>query len=441
MGLDNETDEIYLEGGEPVRNGNQVVNVFFLPEYYSSTKNAGRSDLGVPRRKLGSINDTDDLLGTVKKFATVPGAYFAECRLGRDVVDSRVFELKARQQSAEVDAPQTIPLYAQQPQSGEARLDRLERLITSAIRPQRTLGARASVRRSNRGQERGQDSGVSKDDLYRMLLDRDREYNREARERERTLYEQMLERSRETERESNSEEGGERSALMLLLEDETIREKAVSSLSRLIDPESMPQKHWAVELGEMAFNNSEKLPMIVSAGAGLIGSVVGMFKGTPKPPAMPPPPAQYVPPQPQPAPPVQTAQSAVAPPTFEQEVDSTFDFILQECRDNAPVRKASRSVVWLLDTFPEQTKGVASLLELPGSQLCQMLATQLPAPEAIRILNLPHAPAWFDSLKAAIAKRRQKNADIPASDNGHHVAPPVVSNNGSNAASATIQAS
>lgn len=33
------------------------VDVYFLPDYYSNTAHAGKTHRGVPRRKLGTIND------------------------------------------------------------------------------------------------------------------------------------------------------------------------------------------------------------------------------------------------------------------------------------------------------------------------------------------------------------------------------------------------
>jgi hypothetical protein len=86
--------------------GSPRVDVHLLPEYYSTNSYAGRSDLRAPRRKIGSLNGTQDLRGAVEKLATLPGAYYAECRVGREVLDSGVFE---RQPSAQTirHEPQT----------------------------------------------------------------------------------------------------------------------------------------------------------------------------------------------------------------------------------------------------------------------------------------------------------------------------------------------
>ncbi|MDX6695573.1 MAG: hypothetical protein QOF02_3176 [Blastocatellia bacterium] len=106
-------------------------DVFFLPEFYSNSPLAGRSDQNSGRRKVGSLSDTQDLEGTVRKLATGPGAYFAECRAGRDLIDSNVFELKPKGQSLEIESsrPSSVtqsqtapaPQAAQQPEASSAQ--------------------------------------------------------------------------------------------------------------------------------------------------------------------------------------------------------------------------------------------------------------------------------------------------------------------------------
>ena len=60
-------------GGELVSDISLRVNVYYLPDYYADNRNAGRSDPGVPRRKVGTLNDTDDLRAAVRQFAKIPG--------------------------------------------------------------------------------------------------------------------------------------------------------------------------------------------------------------------------------------------------------------------------------------------------------------------------------------------------------------------------------
>src|SRR5688572_22568000 len=82
-------------GGRPV---SIRVDVYYLPEYYAANNFAGRSDPGAPRRKIGSLSDTQDLEGTVRKLATAPGAYYAASYAGRDLMDSNVFEIHPKGQ-------------------------------------------------------------------------------------------------------------------------------------------------------------------------------------------------------------------------------------------------------------------------------------------------------------------------------------------------------
>jgi hypothetical protein len=428
------TDELYLEpDGEPEFLSDKPVRESIRVKRSPDAAAVGRGNLSRAGKVVVILYE--DLANYKAKTEAVagPGYFFAEYCVDGRTQKTWPFEIPARapSQASAFEQARVPPL-----SDVDTRLVRIERALIgrNGERPRnRARRLERVFRHALRHESREQGSGVSKDELYRELMERDREYNREARERERSLYEQMLANARESRQTTQPEETGERSALMLLLEDETIREKAVSSLSRLIDPDSMPQKHWAVELGEMAFNNSDKLPIIVSAGASLIGSVVGLFKGTPKQTA-PPPLVPFVSRQPLPmaAPPsppsqpqrrVASGQAKEGATTFEDEVDSTLTFVLEKCRDNAPVGRAARSVVWLMDNYPDDTKGLESLLGFPGEAICQALSARIPNPEAVKILSLEHAPAWFESLKVAIAKRRQSGTDERASEDVQIPAP------------------
>jgi len=97
---------------EPELIGNLKTDVFYVPEFYSQSQHAGRSDPGVPRQKLGQINGSTDLRAAVEKFATIPGAYYAESRAGRDVLDSKVFHHQPGAQAATMREPQARETYA-----------------------------------------------------------------------------------------------------------------------------------------------------------------------------------------------------------------------------------------------------------------------------------------------------------------------------------------
>ncbi len=67
----------------------------------------------------------------MRKFASEPGAYYAEVRAGREVIDSGVFPLKSRAQNIELDssadaAPQTQGALVALLQQISQRLERLE---------------------------------------------------------------------------------------------------------------------------------------------------------------------------------------------------------------------------------------------------------------------------------------------------------------------------
>lgn len=102
--------------------GSVRVEVYLLPDFYSDGQYKGRSDLGVKsRRKIGQLNDTQDLEGTVRKLATAPGAYIAECKAGRDTLESGVFEIQPRGQALRIDGAASIRAGATQQTTTEAQ--------------------------------------------------------------------------------------------------------------------------------------------------------------------------------------------------------------------------------------------------------------------------------------------------------------------------------
>ncbi len=120
---------------EPELIGNLKTDVFFLPEWYSNSQHARRSDVGVPRIKLGQVNGSTDLRAAVDKFAQQSGAYFAESRAGRDVLDSQVFHLQPTGQNINADSPQ-VPTPRHAHEQGR-RYGRRERYERAAYRPPR----------------------------------------------------------------------------------------------------------------------------------------------------------------------------------------------------------------------------------------------------------------------------------------------------------------
>jgi hypothetical protein len=221
----------------------------------------------------------------------------------------------------------------------------------------------------------------------------------------RIVREELEERAPERESETDTET----QVLMTALKDTGLRERLANGLSKWIDPDSAPAKHWAVELGAMAFDNSEKLPAIAGAVVSVAGGLFSLFKGTPKP--APPVPQQAA----QPTPTTQP-QAAGGPGTFAEEADAVISHVLESCQKNSSVRRSARSLLWLFDSFPAETANVQALFSMPGATACQVLAQNLTNPEATKILNMPHAPAWFDMLSDAIAKRRNVKEVAPADE-------------------------
>jgi hypothetical protein len=82
---------------------NVRTEVYALDEWYSSSPLAGRSDLKA-RRKVGALNDTQDLEGTLRKLAPNAGAYYVQSVAGRDVIDSDVFHIQPKGQKLEIES-------------------------------------------------------------------------------------------------------------------------------------------------------------------------------------------------------------------------------------------------------------------------------------------------------------------------------------------------
>ena len=85
MDLEVESQETF---GRDARAPSERVEVWFLPDYYSDNQNAGKFHPGVPRQKIGSLNNTSEIEAAVRKLATGPGAYYAAHLIGRETVES-----------------------------------------------------------------------------------------------------------------------------------------------------------------------------------------------------------------------------------------------------------------------------------------------------------------------------------------------------------------
>jgi hypothetical protein len=413
-----------LLDSEESGNGSAIstrVDVYFLPEFYGNTAHAGKSHIGVPRRKAGTLNDTDDLQSAVRKFASEPGAYYAELRAGREVLDSGIFPLKPRAQNIELDS---VPTPAP-PQDALAsvlerlshRLERLER--GNGLTRERAQNA-VRVRRRFRDRAPTGDAVVEKPRSLTEQVDEALTVLRKVKAFE---AEQSPEHDA---RRSNPEsaENPESALMRFALENPKVRERVAGSLSNMIG-EAPQEKHWVVELGEMAFDHADKLPLLGTAVGGLLGSLLGGAQPTPLQPPQPaqaPRPVSSAPPPQQNASTPQQAQEN-EPPTFENEASTVFNNALQDMDKGASVRHSARDFVSLFREFPEQSKALASQLEFPSELILQLLAAQYP--ECAPIVTKPGAAAWMGQLQVEIAKRRAPKAKAAAPDaslngNGSH---------------------
>ncbi len=396
------------------------VDVYILPEFYSNTAHAGKSHIGVPRRKVGTLNDTDDMEGAVRMFAKEPGAYFVEVRAGRDVLDSRVIEVKSRAQNIELDSvpppapPQDalVPLFQQLNQT----LERLE----SGRSDSRLRG-----RRENRGRVRRR---------FRATLMRDADMPQqptaaEVRESERARYNELLDLKIENAelRLKQAAPQAEKSSpdLSGLLSQVLVAKVASGDddvtdrlIDRVLGNDAEEKSGGFFGLVEKLVDNADKIPSVL-ASLGMLAQPTPLqppqHAPAPRPVSSTPPPQQNA----------STPQQAQTdePPNYEREATVVFNNALEDMFAGKPVRESARDFVSLFKDFPEESKALISQLEFPSELILQVLATQYP--EYAPSLTKPGAAAWMDQLKAEIAKRRAPKAKAAASDtslngNGSH---------------------
>jgi hypothetical protein len=245
-GRDEPTDEIEFEESPILPNINQSVIVYALPQYYSNTSAARRSDPGVPREKIGSLNNTEDLTGTVRKLATTPGAYLAELRLDGRVAESKVIELKPRSEIVQTDYSNgqygEPPARAQNgraslPAEVEARLSRIE-------------GALLVIAEREKDEKESVPMRKPVDEL-RDTLELVREFQSVVSETVKEVVKQTPAQTPTTK--TNGVEGDpDERAILLLLKDTELRSRTIASLRGMLNGEQEPSKAgWLDVLGRV----------------------------------------------------------------------------------------------------------------------------------------------------------------------------------------------
>ncbi len=408
MGLEIDT---LGEGASPARNISVRTDVYYLPEFYSSNQFAGRSDPGTPRRKLGSISDTEDLEGTVRKLATGPGAYFSECRAGREVVESGVFELKPKGQSLVIESPnaaQNAPqVVASQQPTQETSSARSINDTTETIRATKELLKEVT---------QPQSPSPTKEDLAQMI----RQAVSEALAQNENPTPKGQQQPDEMDRLLKTVNGlkalgviPERKENPAPTSDPTesflnMYERFIG-ISERINPNGEARSGWLDKITGVV----ESVARVASTPA--VGAVVMRLMtappGTAGTQAAPHPVAPPAPPQPH----IASVTEAQTPPPVveeaeqEETAESAVSAVLTDaCHDllsNADVGEGAKDITRLLEDWPELVSHIEALLALPTPQMQNALAL-LAGEVGPQIMAAPHAIEWLDKLKTAIALRR-----------------------------------
>ncbi len=411
-----------LIDSEESGNGSAIstrVDVHSLTEFYSNTVHAGKSHLGVPRRKLGTINNSDDIESAVRMFAKEPGAYFAEVRAGRDVLDSRVIEVKSRAQNIELDsAPTPAP-----PQDALVPLlQRLERLESerSVSRVRGRGENRVRVRRRFRVTTMRDADLAQQPKLLGVFLQQERARDHEATERERAHDRETSELRLEVERlklNQTASQAEKSSPDLSGLLSQILFKKVASGdgdiTDRLLDrvlgddgEEKSGSFFGSLEKAiDLVNNHADKIPPVLAT----LGMLAPSAPLQPPQHAPAPRPVSSAPPPQQNASTTKQAQTDELP-NFDREATMVFNNSLADMGAGKPVRESARDFVSLFREFPEESAALKSQLEFSSEVILQVVAIQ--SPEHVPILQKPGAVEWMDSLKAEIAKRLQPKINV-----------------------------
>ncbi len=395
-----------MSGDGHAANANTRVDVYFLPEYFANSAQAGKSHVGVPRRKIGTLNGSKDLEGAVRIFAREPGAYYAELRAGRDVIDSGVFPVKARTQPIELDAGGALNDEAP-PLSSDARLDRLEQMFVDLIEAQSNrdapdFGGDREITDEDDDEERDMRRARRR---RRRLAARPREVERPrglvAQMKELTDAAEVVETFKkkhapEPERASNPATtiSDEDRALMLILNNKQVRDRVSSAVAGLVDGDNVPQRHWLADIVSTMMEHGDKFAPLLT----------GLMMRVAPPATQPQAPQGIATPQSS-----QSAEQANAEQTpFEVALSAALDSAFDDLKRNASVANSARDYVALYADFPEGTPILDSVLGTASVILLQQVATM--RPELALLPTDTGAVEWLDRLKAAVTKRRKRQS-------------------------------
>jgi hypothetical protein len=377
-GRDDPTEEIELEEQPAIPNINQSVIVFALPEYYSNTSAARRSDPRVPREKIGSLSNTDDMAGAVRKLATSPGAYLAELRFDGRVMESKVIELKPRSEVVQSDfgsnghhrEPPTQQGQAGLPSEVEARLSRIENALLAMA-------------------EKG--NGVRATEPPRKPVDELRDSLELVREFQNSVAETVREVVRQnpaTPAVRNDREAvdDEERTLMLLLKDRALRERALAGLSEILTgtpPES--SKGWVDVIGDIL----QSQPVIINRTLNIADRIVSRFL------------------------PEQADSEDEGEETGEEQLDAFIastdgdavkivNELIPDLVLNAPLNRALILIHAFVRRFPGQGAAMFGMMRtMKPDDLLNMLASYVEKGDELK--QLAHAKEWLAALQRALA--------------------------------------
>jgi hypothetical protein len=348
----------------------QCVNVYALPDYYANTAAARRSDIRVSRIKLGSLENTDDLQGAVRKLAVEEGAYLAELRIEGRVAKTKVILINPLPENLHLEAtpqPTPQPPTINPPSHVEDRLSRLETMLETVIVKMTTQPAQPPP---------------SPPTPPRKLVD-------ELRDAKELITElQGLNGNagvREPQASTTSNpQSSEDQAWMMLLKDETLRSKIASSLTSVLGnaPEESDMS-WP----EMFRRIAVQQPLVANRALSLVERLLGKKIDL---------------------------DESDSTDDDEEESDEVDDFVRETGGDgmkivaqlvadmgtNAPVDRAVQLVRVFTRIYPDSAATLGEALYMPVDALMELLPVQMA--DGARLVKLPHARSWLLSLQQAL---------------------------------------
>jgi hypothetical protein len=214
----------------------------------------------------------------------------------------------------------------------------------------------------------------------------------------------------------------EQAVLKIIASDDDALERVAS---RLLDRNDAPESFVSRALGSVLMKAADNLPLILSSLATISAQRSAATKQAQQRTAPPSPvePEQHAAPmvEPEQAAPVETPFYVVTPAPVKDEddepltVENCLEDLVGDLNLNAPVAGAVNDILALHAEGGETAQYVDLMMSNPASVVLQILTTQMP--NAAELLNVPHAEAWLEKLRAEVLKRRQQNYG----DEGHTI--------------------